>query len=108
VTDSSGRATSTTATVEVAKDSTIVKTSLATRRKGHFLLVAVDGAGVVRIRSTKVTLKRPGTAKLKIVLSAAAIRTLNQKHMLTIKLTVAYVPVTGPAVSKKLSVVVRG
>ena len=107
VTDSSGHAAIVATTVTVAADSRIVRTSLAATKKGHFLLVAVDGPGVVRMGSTTVTLRRAGTARLRIVPSAAGSRTLRQTHKLTITLTVSYVPVTGPAVRKRLRLVVR-
>jgi len=62
---------------------------------------------VVRVGSAKVTLKRPGTASFRIALTSSGRRTLRQRHKLSLKLTVTYVPVTGPTVTKKLTVVVR-
>jgi PKD repeat protein len=105
--DSSGGVASTTSSVRVAADSKIARTSISSTKKGRFLLVKVDGAGVVRVGSAKVTLKRPGTASFRIALTSSGRRTLRQRHKLSLKLTVTYVPVTGPTVTKKLTVVVR-
>ncbi|HWK16580.1 MAG TPA: PKD domain-containing protein, partial [Solirubrobacteraceae bacterium] len=108
VTDGSGQTAAAASSLKVAVDSRIVKTALATTKKGRFLLVVVDGAGVVRAGSNRVTLRRAGTAKIRLVLSAAERRTLREKHRVAVTLTIAYAPAIGPAVSKRVSVVVRG
>lgn len=108
VTDGAGQTTSARTTVDVAADSKIVKTWLSSTKHGRFLLVAVDGAGVIRIGSTKVRLRRAGTARFRVVLAPAGARKLREKHRVAIKRTVSYVPVAGPVVTEKLSLVLRG
>ncbi len=107
VIDGSGHSSSATTMLRVAADSRIIRTSLRSSTKARFLLVAVDGAGVVRLGSSRVTLKRAGTAKLRLALPAAGARALARKHRLRVKLTISYAPVTGPAIRKTLNLVIR-
>jgi PKD repeat protein len=114
VTDSSGGSATTSRSVTVALSGRIVKTSLQTSRTGATLLVAVNSAGALKAGRKTIHLRRAGTARIPITLTAAQLRTVLQTHRLSVRVAVRFIPSAGPQATRTVSVtfhpprVVRG
>jgi chitodextrinase len=107
VTGSSGLTGSTTLLVHVAVARTITGVSTQSTKRGTFLLVRVDAAGVVSAGSKRVRLSRAGTARFKVDLNSGQRRTLAQRHKVSVTLVVRFVPVAGTASTRTVTVTIR-
>ena len=72
------------------------------------LRITVNGPGTITVGRLRKLVRKAGTVKLSIVLSARQQRLLHRKHVLKLKLKIMFTPRVGPAVAKTITVTLRG
>ena len=76
--------------------------------RSGLLRITVNGPGTVTVGKLRKLVRKAGTVKLAIVLSAHQKRLLHRRHVLKLKLTIVFKPRVGPAVVNTINVTVRG
>lgn len=97
VTDSVGVASFITHPVVVLAPARVTGYGVRKSGKSHFLLVHVNGAGVVKIGKSSVRLSKPGTASFKLKLSKAQLQKLKKHKAVKFTVKVTFTPKFGVA-----------
>ena len=105
-TDNAGISATATSFLLVGRAGAITRISTRTSRSGTFLLVAVNGRGVVLAGSRPVRMARAGTATFKIALTRGERNTLARRHLVSVLLRVSFVPEAGHASRRRVIVTV--
>jgi PKD repeat protein len=98
---------STTKSVVVVRGSRITHVSTRSKKKLRFLLVTVDGPGILTIRSHKFHLARGKTVKVKIVLTKSQKRKLQRAQKLKLKIPIKFTPLIGAPSTKTATITFR-
>lgn len=108
VTNSLGLTSASTAkSVVVVRGSRITHVSTRSKKKVRFLLVTVDGPGILTIGSHKFRLARGKTVKVKIVLTKSQKRKLQRAQKLKLKIPVKFTPLIGAPSTKTATITFR-
>ena len=103
VTDNLGVFSSTTRTVTV-----VPFPSLKPTFRSGALRITVNGPGTITIAGRRTVVRRAGTVRLKIPLTAAQRRRLHKAHVLRLKLTIVFAARTGVVIARTITVTLHG
>ncbi len=109
VTDASGATSTASQSVTIKKKTAVIASvTIKTGKKVEQVKFKLTGAGALKIGSKKFTIKKAETFSFKVKLTAGQIKRLHSHHSVTIKLTAKFTPKGGKAVSKHITIKIKG